>query len=37
MSSSKKNYLERDFAAGFIRVYRTGDTVSLVDIYDPAL
>jgi hypothetical protein len=38
MSSSKKFYLERDFAAGVVyQSGKTGDTASNVGIFDPAL
>ncbi len=37
MSSSKKIYLQRDFAAGVYESLLTGDTVSRVGIFDPVL
>jgi hypothetical protein len=37
MTSSKKIELERDFAAGVYQSLSTGDTVSHVGIFEPAL
>ncbi len=37
MSSSKKTDLYRDFAAGVHQSLQTGDTISHVGIFDPAL
>jgi hypothetical protein len=37
MSSSKKIDLSGDFAAGVSQSFLTGDTVSHVGIFDPAL